>query len=114
MCCASRAAEEYPGGFAIGLSRRPSARSAAKRPAHFRSARAQIHRGDASRGPRLAPAEKRVPLEKAIGMMDKFYAAGRLTKFENESVCTGIRAELPKRGKQGGRRTPRSRCDCRA
>ncbi len=47
-------------------------------------------------------------------MMDKFYAAGRLTKFENESVCTGIRAELPKRGKQGGRRTPRSRCDCRA
>ena len=32
-------------------------------------------------------------------MMDKFYTAGRLTRFENESVRTGIRAELLKRGK---------------
>ena len=31
--------------------------------------------------------------------MDKSSAEGRLTSFENESVRTGIRAELPKRGK---------------
>ncbi len=31
--------------------------------------------------------------------MDPFYAAGRLTSFENESVRTGIRAELLKLGK---------------
>ncbi|MEN9636689.1 MAG: hypothetical protein RL077_5093 [Verrucomicrobiota bacterium] len=47
----------------------------------------------------LAPAEKRAPLEKAIGMMDKFYAEGRLTRFENEIIRTGIRAELQKLGK---------------
>ena len=32
-------------------------------------------------------------------MMDKFYAEGRLTRFENEIIRTGIRADLQKLGK---------------